>query len=127
MQFDHEKLDVYRASLEFNRHIAAVASELREANRHVRDQLIRAALSIPLNIAEGNGKRSPADRRRVFEIARGSAMECAAALDVLAAVAACPEAAVEQGKSLLVRIVSMLSRMTGGANASVRPEKAGDR
>ena len=39
---------------------------------------------IPLNIAEGNGKFSTIDRARFLEIARGSALECAACLDVLA-------------------------------------------
>ncbi len=49
----------------------------------VVDQLDRASTSIPLNIAEGNGKFTGADRCRFFDIARGSALECAASLDVL--------------------------------------------
>jgi len=111
MQFDHEKLDVYRASVEFNR----LASELltgSHENRHVRDQLLRAALSIPLNIAEGNGKRSVADRKRFFEIARGSAMECAATLDVMVSLGASSPDVIVEAKVVLFRIVSMLSKMT---------------
>jgi four helix bundle protein len=42
----------------------------------------RASARIPLNFAEGNGKRTPRDRRRFFAIARGSALELAAAFDV---------------------------------------------
>lgn len=53
----------------------------------VYDQLDRASTSIPLNIAEGNGKYTPKDRCRFFDIARGSAFECAAVLDVLTAKA----------------------------------------
>ena len=87
MVFDHEKLDVYQTSLEFVKLIAALLDTFSPSNRHIHDQLSRAALSIPLNIAEGNGKRSSLERRRFFEIARGSAMECAACLDILASLA----------------------------------------
>ncbi len=57
---------------------------------NIPDQLLRSSQSIALNIAEGNGKRSPADRWRFFEIARNSAMESAATLDVLVVVGAFP-------------------------------------
>ena len=53
----------------------------------VKDQLDRASTSIPLNIAEGNGKYAPKDRCRFFDIAHGSALECAAGLDILVAKA----------------------------------------
>ena len=46
-------------------------------------RLLRASQSIPLNIAEGNGRRGSQDRRRFFDIARASALECAAIQDVL--------------------------------------------
>ncbi len=48
---------------------------LSGVDRRTRDQLLRASRSIPLNIAEGNGKGTNADHRR-SDIARGSAMEC---------------------------------------------------
>ena len=74
----------------------------------VYDQLDRASTSIPLNIAEGNGKYTPRDRCRFFDIARGSSLECAAALDVLVARAIVKESDVEPGKEMLLQIVSML-------------------
>ena len=69
MQFDHEKLDVYRVSLDFAGWVFQLCGKLTGLNRHARDQILRASQSIPLNIAEGNGKRSPADRRRFLEFA----------------------------------------------------------
>jgi four helix bundle protein len=80
--------------------------ETLSKNLAVYGQLDRAATSIPLNIAEGNGKYTAPDRCRFFDIARGSALECAACLDVLVAKKKLAEA--EAGKEILARIVSML-------------------
>jgi four helix bundle protein len=110
--FDHERLDVYKVSLEFVAWVFERADRLRGHFRHARDELIRASQSIPRNIAEGNGKRSLADRRRFFEIARGSALECAAILDQLHMMRAFDAAETKAGKLLLHRIVSMLTKMT---------------
>ncbi|MHB8974336.1 MAG: four helix bundle protein [Pirellulaceae bacterium] len=112
MKFDHEQLDVYRIGLEFVGWAFGVCQRLTGAHRHARDQLLRASQSIPQNIAEGNGKRSPADRKRFFEIARGSAQECAATVDILIVCQALTSDEAASGKDLLHRIVSMLSRMT---------------
>ena len=76
--FDHDRLDVYRLAIAYCGESFAVAKDLSGLHRHARDQWLRAAQSIPLNIAEGNGKRSLKDRARFFDIARGSAFECAA-------------------------------------------------
>jgi len=80
--FDHEKLHVYQASLEFIVWLDNIQERIPK-RISVYDQLDRASTSIPLNIAEGNGKFTQKDRCRFFDIARGSAFECAAALDVL--------------------------------------------
>src|SRR6476620_1062375 len=105
--FDHEKLDVYREAINFcawvGKFLAAIS-----AKAAAKDQLDRASTSIPLNIAEGNGKFSPNDRARFFEIARGSALECAAALDVLVARKLAAPEQIKSAKESLVRIVEML-------------------
>ena len=74
----------------------------------VADQLDRASTSIPLNIAEGNGKFTGADRGRFFDNARGSALESAAALEVLVAKGRSSGEEVLAGKNRLWSIVSML-------------------
>lgn len=72
------------------------------------DQLDRASSSVVLNIAEGNGKFSGKDRCRYFDIARGSAFECASCLDVLIVKNLISDTEMEYGKELLKEIVSML-------------------
>ncbi len=111
MTFDHENLDVYRVALAFVSWAFEVCRKLKGMNRHARDQLLRASQSIPQNVAEGNGKWSPADRRRYLEIARGSAQECAATVDVLTVCRAISELEAQPGKELLHRLVSMLTKM----------------
>src|SRR2546426_12740869 len=105
--FDHEKLEVYREAVAF---VARLSAILEGAVRvgEVKDQLDRASASIPLNIAEGNGKYGLKDRCRFFDIAHGSALECAAGLDVLVAKAKVTPDQVRPGKEILQRIVRML-------------------
>lgn len=105
--FDHEKLDVYKEAIVF----VAWASELLETvvrAGEVKDQLDRASTSISLNIAEGNGKYSLKDRCRFFDTAHGSALECAAALDVLVAKRKLSADQISYGKERLQKIVRML-------------------
>jgi four helix bundle protein len=109
--FDHDRLDVYRLAIEYSTDSFAIAKTLSGLHRHARDQWLRAAQSIPLNIAEGNGKRSPKDRARFFDIARGSALECAAIQDVLTAASGLDAASSLLMKRKLKRIVSMLTRV----------------
>jgi four helix bundle protein len=105
--FDHEKLEVYREAITL---VAWLSAVLETAVRvgEVKDQLDRASTSIPLNIAEGNGKYAPKDRCRFFDIAHGSALECAAALDVLVAKGKLTSEQIRPGKERLQRIVRML-------------------
>ena len=109
--FDHEKLDVYRLSIDYVGYSYAIATRLAGNNRHARDQWLRAAQSIPLNIVEGNGNPSLKDRSRFFDIARGSAFECAAIHDILSVCNAIAEDENRSGKSQLRRIVAMLTRL----------------
>src|SRR5688572_30841529 len=105
--FDHEKLEVYRTSLAFTTWLEPLLERVPKSLA-VRDQLDRASTSIPLNLAEGNGKFTGPDRCRFFDNARGSALECAAGLDVLVAKGKCTAEEISSGKEFLFKIVSML-------------------
>lgn len=82
MTFLFEKLDVYQRSLEIVDEISALVST-KKINPALRDQLTRAVLSIALNIAEGTGRFTKADKRSFYIIARGSTYECVAIVQVL--------------------------------------------
>jgi four helix bundle protein len=108
---DYEKLDVYRCAIE---HLAFVFESIPKLPRGfsaLADQWRRAATSVPMNIAEAVGKPSHADRLNRFAIARGEAMECGAILDVVRLLAVVPPSKLQLAKSLLVRIVEMLSKL----------------
>src|SRR5271170_1083012 len=104
-QFDHEKLRAYQEALRFVAWVEPIIEKL-PAKLSARDQLDRASTSIVLNIAEGNGKRSHPDRCRYLDIARGSALESAACLDVLVARRKLRVDEIVEGKTILLGVVS---------------------
>lgn len=114
MILDHERLDVYRVALDFLVFANQIIETLPRGRSHLRDQLTRAATSIALNVAEGAGKHSRADKRRYYLSARGSATESAALLDVLARLALLDRAGHQAGKEMRVRVVSMLIKLAQG-------------
>jgi four helix bundle protein len=105
--FDHEKLVVYQESLA-NVGWVTMLLDTVPKSLAVHDQLDRAFTSVPLNIAEENGKFTSPDRCRFFDNARGSALECAACLDVLVAKGKAIVEQIQPGKESLHKIVSML-------------------
>lgn len=105
--FDHEKVNVYQVSLAFNESVGELLPSIG-AKAAAKDQLDCAATSIPLNMSEGNGKFSKRGRARFFDIARGSTLEPAASLDVLASRKLMTGAQVNPAKEQLVQIVNML-------------------
>jgi four helix bundle protein len=107
IHFDHEKLRVYQDGLSFIAFADSILTDI-PAKLAARDQLDRASTSIVLNIAEGNGKRSRPDRCRCLDIARGSALECVACLDVLVVKKQLDPCRAAQGKEILVGVISML-------------------
>ena len=63
IRFDHEMLDVYRASIAFVLVIDEIAKDLPRGRAYLNDQLQRAGSSITLNIAEGAGEFSPNEKK----------------------------------------------------------------
>src|SRR2546427_11116203 len=109
---DAEKLRVYRLAVEFQTLAASLVPRQRGVLlATLRDQLDRASVSIVLNIAEGAGRFSPPDKARFYAIARGSATECGALLDLLLARHLVARPLYGEARSLIIRIVQMLTRL----------------
>ena len=106
-----QKLDVYRCAIEFLALSATVLQGLPRGHAALADQLRRAALSVPLNIAEAAGRVSAADGARHYAIARGSAMECAAIMDALLVLGAIAAREHQRAMDLIAREVAMLTKL----------------
>ena len=107
--FGHEKFGAYKYAIEF----AALASDIIEkvppGYGKLIDQLRRAAISVPLNIAEGSGKTTESHKRQHYAIARGEAMECAAIVDVLLCLRMIECSTAQCAKELLKKVAAILS------------------
>ena len=81
--FDFEKLEVYKKAKELNKEITLFLRENKAIDNYVREQLKRASISTVINIAEGSGKFSKADKRNFYAISRGSVYECVSLLEII--------------------------------------------
>ena len=82
-------------------------AKLRDAK--LRDQAMRAAKSVCLNVAEASGRTSPADKARVFGIARGEALEVAAALEIAQVAGEVDGEVAERGIRVAARLYALLT------------------
>ena len=110
-EFEHERLDVYKAAIEFLVLADVIAATLPRGRGYLADQLRRGASSISFNIAEGAGEFASDEKARFYRMARRSATESAAILDACRALALIPDASPEAGRAVLLRIVAMLTAM----------------
>jgi four helix bundle protein len=108
-RLDAERLDVYHVALE----LQSMTPLLVPAHQRVlHDQLERASLSAVLCTAEGAGRHSRRDKRRLYAMARGSAMETAACIDVVRLRRLAPESVCDQARSLALRTIQMLTKLS---------------
>ena len=111
MHFDHERLDVYQFSLKFAVMSARIIEVFPSGRSHLADQLHRAAVSVTLNIAEGAGEFSKGDKARFYRMAKRSATECAAVLDICRELQLVEDGPLAEGRDILIKIVTMLIKL----------------
>lgn len=110
-RFDFQRLDAFAVATDMVVCVDGIAEQLPAGRGYIRDQLRRAANSVALNIAEGAGEFAPAEKARFYRIARRSAIEVAAQLNIAARLQIAPTVQIEAADTLLLRLVSMLVRM----------------
>ena len=110
--FDHEKLDVYQAAIEFVVLVDEMIPTLPKGRAYLVDQLQRAASSIALNIAEGAGEYSANEKVRFYRMAKRSATECASILDICSRLQLVDVTSLVNSRNLLLRIVAMLIKLS---------------
>jgi four helix bundle protein len=109
--FDHERMDAYRYAIDFLVIADRIAATLPKGRRYIKDQLIRAALSISNNIAEGAGEFALDEKARFYRMAKRSATECAALVDACARLDLGDRAARADARALLLSIVAQLTAL----------------
>ena len=81
--FDFKKLIVYQEAKKLNKEILQLLKNIKKIDPYIKDQLKRASISMVINIAEGSGKFSKADKRNFYFISRGSVYECVSLLEII--------------------------------------------
>ncbi len=106
----HTTTRIYLGSLELVELAREVIDQLPPGYGFLADQLRRAAASVTLNFAEGSGKRTKRDRRRFFDIAKGSMYEVAAVLDVALRFGVLSSELAERGQARCDQLAAMISK-----------------
>jgi four helix bundle protein len=106
----HTKLDIYTITRQFVKECYAAVLIFPSEEKYILIQQIkRAALSVHLNVAEGSSRKSEIERKRFYEIARGSVIEIDAAFDIAADLGYCTTENLQSAGELLVKCFKYLS------------------
>lgn len=112
LSLNHKNLQVYQTSREFIKECYAVTKLLPfDEKYNLTQQIRRAALSVKLNLAEGSSRRSENERRRYYEISRGSVIEIDAALETIFDLEYLKMDELQPAGDIMIKIFKMLSNM----------------
>ncbi len=112
LELAHTKLDVFTAGKELVLSCYKISRLLPQDERfNMTQQLRRTALSIQLNIAEGSSRKSAVERRRYYEISRGSIIEIDTILDIGEELEYFKKEDLAQTGELIIKTFKMLSKM----------------
>ena len=114
LQLNHQQLDIYRITRVFAVECYKITRGFPSEERFALSQQIRrAVLSVHLNIAEGCSRKSAIERKRFYEIARGSLIEVDTALDIAIELGYTSNQRLEETGKLMIRSFQLISKMIG--------------
>ena len=109
LQLKHPKLNIFKFSRSFVGECYRLTNELPIEERYnLVSQIRRAALSVYLNIAEGASRKSSVERKRFYEMTRGSVVEMDAALDIVEDIGYIKREKIEQLGFLMIKCFKIL-------------------
>ncbi|ROI00564.1 four helix bundle protein [Chryseobacterium daecheongense] len=112
LNLNHYKLDVYKSAKELRLECYKILSELPDSERfNLTNQIRRASTSVVLNITEGCSRKSETERKRYFEIARGSVIELDSCMDIVVECDYVKKENLEKAGSLIKTSFVLLSGM----------------
>jgi four helix bundle protein len=118
---DYERLHVYRLARQLAREATELLRLLPPGRADLADQLRRATLSVPLNIAEGAGEFAPKEKARFYRIAKRSATECGAVLDHIIDVGLLTGTETAGARALVIRMTAALVKLIQSTDRTVPP------
>src|SRR6185295_6541881 len=112
LELSHTKLDIFKVSKSFVLNCYRETKTFPPEEKFgIIQQIRRAALSVHLNIAEGCSRKSTAERKRFYEIARGSLIEVDSALDISVDLNYTAKEKLAELGQFIVRMFQMISKM----------------
>ena len=112
IQLNHKSLKIYEAIRELVKEVYVVSIKLPADEKfNMVQQMRRAALSVKLNLAEGSTRKSPNERKRFYEVARGSVVEIDAVLETAVDLNYVKSDQLHSVAKLLNKCFAMLSNM----------------
>lgn len=110
MPFSFENLTVYQRSLKLVEDVELIVTSLKgKASFSILDQLSRAALSVPLNIAEGSGRWHKKEKIQFLRVAKGSVFEMVPVFQVLRKRTLISESDYQQRYADLAALAKMIT------------------
>ena len=117
LTLNHQKLDIFGVSRQFVAECYKLTKFLPESEKFgMISQIRRAALSVHLNIAEGASRKSDAERKRYYEVSRGSVIEIDAALDIARDLEYLINIDLSSLSESMIRCFKILSGLIGPSN-----------
>lgn len=123
-KYSYKNLEAYKETKTLVKQVYALLKKFpKEEQYALCDQLRRAVISIPSNLAEGSGRTSAKDQAHFFEMAFGSLMEVECQLDIACDLGYMSHDELESLNEQIARVAAMLSGMRRkllGANSLTR-------